>query len=854
MKTKVVKSILSVGLIFSMVLSLFSGLTVSAEDAVPTVEYLFYEDFENDEAENAPTTFYDGAANNKYTDETKTAANVSNVVVKNDSTHGNYAEIITSTTDKSAKQAKIFFSKAVSKKDGTVVFEFDGHINCQDTASGTDTRKNVYTSIVTEDRATINRTQNVLTNRGRDRGPENLHGFSVTKYTGENIANSIYSGTTETTALYAYNDSASLMLRNNNEWNHYKTEINLADGTQQLWVNGKISEIWRDKEFYTKVAKGNESLDALLFGAGTHSTEYASPSNWLIDNIKVYLKDTADTSPFSGGITQDTKTGVVTANFTSAMKSDGIALYDADGNNVTKSVSLTADGKTATITPKSSTKGLYYVKVGTYAGGTVPAQTEKTVELNWEKDPTSYLFYEDFEGQTENNAPTNFYKDDATHKYTYTDATKEAVSTDCAVISKDTTHGNYLELVPTYPVQRAKVFLNEAVDRSDGTIVIEYDGLINIEGGDGNNGRKFIYATITGQKKDRATIKTPASELLNNKGSDVGNALAFKEMVYIADGTADNRYNGTYDGRKKADGTYARNDRMLYYYNDPIKNENSNEGNAIKRTNNTWQHYKMELNLATGTQQLWIDGKASEIWCDKNLYANIKWEGFSMDAISFQNYADGVKSYTNWLIDNIKVYKKDTADTSPFETITSEKNGDVTVKFGYAVNAADLSVYNADGEKINGKFVMSEDNKTATFTPDRIEDDGLYYVKVAKLASGTVTTQTTKEFTYAPGRTKMVISGLNTVVGTIAPTFTLTHTDGAAKEVVMIVAAYKGGKLVKANVETESLTTEDKTGAVATVPTIVLADGDADTVKAFAWIGGTNVPICNAGVYTTINN
>ena len=119
------------------------------------------------------------------------------------------------------------------------------------------------------------------------------------------------------------------------------------------------------------------------------------------------------------------------------------------------------------------------------------------------------------------------------------------MSTDYAFISKDATHGNYLELVPTYPVQRAKVFLKEAVDSSDGTIVIEYDGLINIEGGDGNNGRKFIYATITGQKKDRATIKTPASELLNNKGSDVGNALAFKEMVYIADGTADNRYRGT---------------------------------------------------------------------------------------------------------------------------------------------------------------------------------------------------------------------------------------------------------------------------------------------------------------------
>ena len=455
-------------------------------------------------------------------------------------------------------------------------------------------------------------------------------------------------------------------------------------------------------------------------------------------------------------------------------------------------------------------------------------------------DPTvEYLFYEDFTTQTAGSAPTNFYKDEGTtHKYTYANKDKaETVSSDYAVIKNDTTHGNYLELAPKATLlpqnmtQNAKVFLSDAVDSSDGTIVIEYDGLINING-NGTNGIKRIYATITGKKKDRTTINTQSSELLNNKGSDVGNEQGFQEYVYQVTG---NTYDVSYAG--------TNNRRLLYYYNDTTKNDVKN---CIKRTNNTWQHYKMELNLATGTQQLWIDGKASEIWLDKNLYTKIKWEGFSIDAISFMNYKNCT---TNWLIDNIKVYKKDTAETSPFNTITPKKNGEVEVKFSYAVNAEDLSVYNADGEKINGKFEMSDGNKTATFTPNRIEDDGLYYVKVAKLASGTVTTQTTKEFTYAPGRTKMVISGLDKVAGSITPTFTLTHTDGTEVKILMIVAAYKDDMLVKADVKTQQLTTTDET--VATVPTITLAEGEADTVKAFAWIDGTNVPIGDAAVYPT---
>ena len=124
-------------------------------------------------------------------------------------------------------------------------------------------------------------------------------------------------------------------------------------------------------------------------------------------------------------------------------------------------------------------------------------------------DPTvEYLFYEDFTTQTAGSAPTNFYKDEGTtHKYTYANKDKaETVSSDYAVIKNDTTHGNYLELAPKATLlpqnmtQNAKVFLSDAVDSSDGTIVIEYDGLINING-NGTNGIKRIYATITGKKR-----------------------------------------------------------------------------------------------------------------------------------------------------------------------------------------------------------------------------------------------------------------------------------------------------------------------------------------------------------------
>lgn len=828
MKTKMMKRTLSTIIALTMVLSLFSGLTVSAEDPDPTVEYLFNEDFESQTENNAPTNFYkdDATHQYKYADAKETVSS-DYAVISKDATHGNYLELKSTSP---AQRAKVFLSEAVDRNDGTIVIEYDCRLDLN--WSPINGQKEMYATFTgqNKNRATIaNQASMILNNKGSDVG--NAHGFKAVFYTADGTAGNRFNGTEDPRTIYYYNDTTKsgtpIQRVTNNTWQHYKMELNLATGTQQLWLDGKASEIWCDKNLYATIKWEGYSIDAISFqnysGGGNNTS-------WLFDNIKVYKKDTPETSPFSGEITQNTKTGVVTANFTSAMDKDGIALYDADGNDVTKSVTLTADGKTATITPKSSTKGLYYVKVGTYAGGTVPAQTEKTVELNWEKEPTAYLYYEDFENDEVGNAPSNVYKHQNGEVYGSVPKTK--VTTNYATIAQDTETTNttkYLNFKPTSnDNQFIKMYLGEDGSQYDkGTVVFEFDGWIDVAGNGYNNSKYFYIGTRNTQGGDKIEKKPIMNYMGSNKQStlpvdDRGNAAHY----LLRNGSAD-----------------------TYYI------RNSGDNYILKKNNAEWNNYKIEINLENGECKLWLNGQISETWInDQVLYriGNGLYGKSYLDSLVLQSDASaGGITTTPWKLDNIKVYLKDTADTSPFETIISEKNGDVKVKFSYAVNAEDLSVYNADGEKINGKFVMTEDNKTATFTPNRIEDDGLYYVKVAKLASGTVTSQTTKEFTYAPGRTKMVISGLDKVVGSITPTFTLTHTDGTEVEILMIVAAYKDDMLVKADVKTKSLTTTDETGAVATVPTITLEDGEADTVKAFAWIDGTNVPIGDAAVYPT---
>lgn len=845
------KRTLSTILASTMAFSLFASLPAFAngEETTqpPQPTYLFSADFENDTVGSAPSNFYKDDSTNKFTyaDENKVAVSKDYAFISKDNTHGNYLELASTTPQ---QWAKAFLSEAVDASDGTIVIEYDGLINIK--TSGNDSRKYMYATITgqNKDRTSIN-TQNseLLNNKGSDVG--NAYGFNElvhkTDGTVDNRYKESYDGrvdkdgnqTKNSRLLYYYNDTvknkyeneSNCIKRVNNTWQHYKMELDLTKGTQQLWIDGKASEIWQDKNLHAKVKWEGFSIDAISFSSYGDS----SNPNWLLDNIKVYKKnDNNSAFVAENPITQDSETGVVTAKFKYAMDSSAIRLYDADGTDVTKLVTMSDDSKTAIITPNASkTKGLYYVKVGNYSGQTYgPAVKEQTVQLNWEGEPRTYLYYEDFENDTVDNAPNSFYDGESDSKYSDKENSVKADKTKVAV-KNDSEKGNYAEII-TSNEKQAKIFLDREVSRADGTVVLELDIKSKLNGDWYNCEKEILYQKSA---KDASNNDTTSSALWF-KGSDKGNPFGFNESIYTKKSDKDeDRWDGTNESR------------FLMYYND---NDNDSK---ILRTED-WQHYKLELNMKTGEQQLWLDGKASEIWLDKDLYASVAIEDYKLNGFVFKARYGGTGTATNLQLDNIKVYLKDTADTSPFESITSEKNGNVVAKFGYAVNAEDLAVYNADGEKISGSFAMSDDNKTATFTPVRSEADGLYYVQVAKLASGKVTPQTTKEFNYAPGRTTMVISDLNAVIGSVAPKFTLTHTDGEAKDVVMIVAAYKGGKMVKADVKTKTLTEAEINGVeVEGAPTLTLTDGEADTVKAFAWIGGTYVPIGQSAVYSAGN-
>lgn len=854
------KRTLSTILASTMALSLFASMPAFADGdettQPPQPTYLFSADFDG---ENPLKDFYGATA----TEANKESMpyNSANISVTTDTGwNSNYLNII--PTDQSHGYAKLFLGKNV-EKTGKLVIEYDDQMMLELAANSWGAknaarglaiqRVNPNREFVEEVSDNDLKLKNLVDYRGSNR--QKVDGFDRANYVLKENATNIYDGEVKSGFLTKYN-SAEPLLREREQWEHCKLVIDFTTGEYQLFVNGALSEKYKEKEGYTKIIKGSDYFDSIVIWALKNGANKYAP--WKLDNIKVYkVGDNNSAFVDTDSITQDSETGVVTAKFKYAMDSTPIKLYDADGNDVTKLVTMSEDKKTATIKPNTNAmQGVYYVKVGNYDGVNYgPAEKEQTVELNYAGEPNAYLFKEDFESYAVGSVPENgFYKNESKN-YSATD--KTSITSDYATVAKDedgTNTTNYLNFDPkNSSSKQIKFYLDKYY--SSGVMVLEYDAHTSTNN-NGNNGGKVINLGTEGANWDKkADGSSDYSKWTHN-----GNRSSLYIMGYQGS-------NVTADLKKTDYGTENVTNVMLKKvlwqpsgtdkagdYNKWI--ENSTTDKLMLRKDNEWNHYKLEMNLKNGQVTLWLNGQISETWESRHLLYNVgggQWGKQEMDSFILEsNFADGTYNQTPFKLDNIKVYLKDTADTSPFESITSEKNGNVVAKFGYAIKAEDLSVYNADGKKINGTFTVAEDNKTATFVPARIEDDGLYYVQVAKLASGKVTPQTTKEFNYAPGRTKMVISDLNAVSGDVAPKFTLTHTDGEAKDVVMIVAAYKDGKMVKADVKTKPLTNEEINGVVESAPTLTLTDGEADTVKAFAWIGGTFVPIGQSAVYTTL--
>ena len=852
MKTKFMKRTLSAMLAASMTIGLVGGVSVFAENETestqdPTPEYLYYEDFNGQTVDQAPTTIYSGTENDLYTVENKTQIDVSQAVVKNDSTQGigNYLEINPYTSSNAADNAsggaKIFLSKPMGSDDGTIVLEYDGFINLVNNQDGSK-RVSVNKLVTTKDSTSLEPAQ-ILNHKGADRnsvmGCDNTHGFALTKYN-PNADTSAGESKTTDTGLHSY-DGQNAMLRNNNAWNHYKFEFNLSDGTVTLWLNGKISETWVNQAVL-QISKAYKLESFILQNFNAASWNPTNDKPWKIDNIKIYKKDAESVSPFES-ISQDPVNGIVTATFKNQMSADGIGLYDVNGNDVSKTVTLSQDKKTVSIKPSKSTSGLYYVKVKEYAGGTTVAQGEKTAMLNWTAPPSEYLYYEDFESQTEDQAPTGIYSGTANELYSNTDKTQ--IEAENATVKSDSTQGigKYLEIKPYTSSNAAdnasggaKIFLPNPMGSDDGTIVLEYDGFINLVSNPDGSKRVSVNKLL----QDGTTFET--AQILNHKGADRSKVMGCDNTH----GFALTKYNPNPD---TSAGETKNTDTGLHSYDGQ---------SALLRNNNAWNHYKFEFNLSDGTVTLWLNGKISETWTNQAVYQISKLPQ-KLEAFILQNFNATSFNPANdqpWKIDNIKIYKKDSNATSPFSTdeITS-KDGNVRFAMNFAVNTEDISIYNTDGVKQDGAITVDESGKNVTFSPSKVMKDGRYYIKVAKLASGDVTPQTEKEFEYKPGKTTTTISigDITYTKGSvIKPTFNVVHSSGKDVTLKVIIAAYKDGKMIQAETGTWEHNSGDFSGNMTGTPTMTLAE-DADTIKAFAWNLSNLAPTGAADVKTSVS-
>ena len=603
--------------------------------------------------------------------------------------------------------------------------------------------------------------------------------------------------------------------------------FNLNDGTVTLWLNGKISETWTNQAVL-QIAKAYKLESFIFQNFNYESWTPKNETSWKLDNIKVYKKDAEGVSPFES-IAQDNPTGVVTATFNAPMSADGIGLYDANGKEVTKTVTLSDDKKSVSIKPSESTNGLYYVKVKKYEGGTPVAQGEKTVELNWKAAPSEYLYYEDFESQEVDSAPTGIYKGEAINANSLLN--KTAMTTDDAQVKKDAENTNkYLEIQPhdvsdanDNSLGGAAIIFDTPLTKDDGTIVLEYDGLIESNSVEDDTKRLSLskfYST-----GNDVSYHSTVQILSHKRGSDLNS----KRFALVAKGVSD-----------------------------PIDMTSLNDKQIMNWNKGEWNHYKLEIKLGdNGYVTGWVNGKISEQW--QNEGARQVSVSYKLESFIFQNFNStswSAKNTTPWKLDNIKIYKKDSSETSPFSTdeITS-KDGTVRFKTDFGVNKEDISIYNADGEKQDGDITVAEDGKSVQFVPSNVMKEGRYYIKLAKLASEDVTPQTEKEFEYKPGKTKTTISIGDvryTKDSVIKPTINVEHNSGKSVTLRLIIAAYKDGRMIQAVTGEWGHDGEDYKGEITGVPELTLSEA-ADTIKAFAWDLSNLAPTGIADVKTSVS-
>ena len=409
-----------------------------------------------------------------------------------------------------------------------------------------------------------------------------------------------------------------------------------------------------------------------------------------------------------------------------------------------------------------------------------------------------YLFYEDFEKQLTGTPPVNVY---AKGSYSLRESNK--LTSDLVKISSETNGNKYLNIQDNADgLQNAVVYLNKPVN--SGTVVLEFDGMIPRAGsGVLYSCHKAVKAEFTSNAERKDYAEVP---IMVHEGKDGG---------------------GT------------KNNSVALYHNNPdvalgvrcdinFAAKASNNSEPVEFQLDKWLHYRVEVDLDNKTERVWVDGVISREQHNLKLETNKQ-----LDAFNFSTTWVGRGA---WYIDNIKVYKKDSLYTSPFEGEIINDFGTIKANLICDVSPDAMQLFDSDGAQQSGTFNVK--NRKMTFTPDNKDNmikNGVYYIKVQQHADGTMPIQKDRDFVYKPSGTKAEISVDNISFekgAVIEPTIKLNHDDGTSGTIVIFAAAYKKRRLISISRKEYSygendLINESVSGLINVLPE------DADMIKVF---------------------
>lgn len=456
---------------------------------------------------------------------------------------------------------------------------------------------------------------------------------------------------------------------------------------------------------------------------------------------------------------------------------------------------------------------------------------------------TEILFSEDFEGQTVDSNVTGVYSSAQNEAWGKTD--KTAPNDGTAVIKEDTVYGKYMQISTN--TDGAKLFLNKGVGKEAGVVVIEYDASVKLNY-NGYNGTKPLQAVLTNSSRDTAG---DALTLFNKRGSDKGNWKAFTALFY--------------------------NPETNKFVNTLIQKEG---GGDLIRIDDTWQHYKIELDLSTGEMCIILDGEKSETWINEQIYKNVTNGSSLLDALIYRSQpciVDGVEKNTfPWKIDNIKVYipapdpNKITVNTYDGKTEKYDlKSGsntlknpvstmldNMTVNFGSKVSdgvTASLK-NNTTGAEEPVTLNVAGDGKTGTVTVDKkyIDANNSYTLTLSGTdASGnSFTTPTVINFTAGSDGGLAILSteispsdigelkAGDTVTAEVK--YVLTDTTQKKDNVILAITGEKASKLLYFG---QTLADFDEVGLNTVTASFTVGGEKPDTLSAFVWDGGLRCPM-----------